>query len=366
MEWDVNTQVRITPWPDRPVPLPGTVKVQSQLDATETVILPLFTDGVTDAVRPDKQKPVELTGETYLELEQVDLDDPQSILAFVDRYGCLGGWSAYNDLFHEATNRESDPLFFTLYHHALDGDATFAAREKAVREQMTTLPDWIPPNGRRQWRTMTTRRLVHNWFPPVVETLDEFRFVARVLLDLKTAWQVVRDRLNPAEVQWRSDPSWQGPLSPDDELRVAFGEPPSSAVLGNVVQPTYFLPHVLDCFLHWFQPRLHPGGVRFPLPLEDEPTEYPTATIVEPRRKPEHVPLYAICALELFNHIVDNAQYHTCANERCQRTFVHQQGRSEKGQRRSRGVLYCSPACARATAQREYRRRRLSRERETP
>jgi hypothetical protein len=79
---------------------------------------------------------------------------------------------------------------------------------------------------------------------------------------------------------------------------------------------------------------------------------------VEPTPGPETVALYAVCALELFNHIIDNAEYHECANERCKRTFVHQQGRSEKGQRRSVGVIYCSPECARATAQREYRRRR--------
>jgi hypothetical protein len=83
----------------------------------------------------------------------------------------------------------------------------------------------------------------------------------------------------------------------------------------------------------------------------------PTEVTVEPRREPERAPLYAICALELFNHIVDNARYHTCANDRCRRTFVYQHGRSEKGQRRSHGVLYCTPDCARATAQREYRRR---------
>jgi hypothetical protein len=80
---------------------------------------------------------------------------------------------------------------------------------------------------------------------------------------------------------------------------------------------------------------------------------------VEPKRGPTEVPLYAICALELFNHIIENADYHVCANERCEQIFVHQQGRAEKGQRRSRGVLYCTPACARATAQRVYRRRRL-------
>lgn len=37
-----------------------------------------------------------------------------------------------------------------------------------------------------------------------------------------------------------------------------------------------------------------------------------------------------------------------CANERCGREFVWQEGRSEQGQHRSKGVMYCSRACARA------------------
>jgi hypothetical protein len=46
-----------------------------------------------------------------------------------------------------------------------------------------------------------------------------------------------------------------------------------------------------------------------------------------------------------------------CANETCNRWFVFQDGRAEKAQHRKTGVLYCTDKCARAQAQREYRRR---------
>ena len=74
--------------------------------------------------------------------------------------------------------------------------------------------------------------------------------------------------------------------------------------------------------------------------------------------------MYSICALELFNHVVENADYLICGNENCrQKNFVHQRG-AKKNWRRSNGVLYCSYDCAHAKAQREYRRRRRKRERE--
>jgi hypothetical protein len=70
-------------------------------------------------------------------------------------------------------------------------------------------------------------------------------------------------------------------------------------------------------------------------------------------------PLYAVCCLEIFNHIAENATYRVCANETCRKTFVRQQGTATAGQYRTKGgVLYHTRACARAQAKREQRRRK--------
>jgi hypothetical protein len=321
MTWDGKAQLRITPWPDRPVPLPLVAKLPSQLDPAQRVITPIFESGIP----VEQLKYVELTGETYLQLEQVDLDDPDSILKFVNEYGPLGGWSAYVDLRNKAESRAEDPHFILLYKDAIDGDALWRDKREAL-ETLATLPakKRISEKTRRDWQSHTTERLLHQ-LPPFVETLDEFRFAAKLLRDLKTDWLAVREGHDPKSVAWR---------------------------------PSHLISDVLETVLHWFSPRLGMRIDYYP-PTSDLEVVFgpPTEVVIEPRREPHAAPLYAICALELFNHIVDNAEYHVCANENCRRTFVYQHGRSEKGQRRTVGVLYCTPACARATAQREYRRR---------
>jgi len=61
--------------------------------------------------------------------------------------------------------------------------------------------------------------------------------------------------------------------------------------------------------------------------------------------------------IQFFNDVAGCVTYKTCANERCQGLFVNQIDRQSKRHSRQNGTLYCSPRCARAQAQRNYRRR---------
>jgi hypothetical protein len=64
------------------------------------------------------------------------------------------------------------------------------------------------------------------------------------------------------------------------------------------------------------------------------------------------VNLHTLCCLEIFNHVAGGAVFARCANESCGRLFVLDE------RARRRGMRYCSRPCARAQAQREFRRRR--------
>lgn len=59
---------------------------------------------------------------------------------------------------------------------------------------------------------------------------------------------------------------------------------------------------------------------------------------------------------QLFNWMVEDATPRRCENATCGRIFVNQLGGSTRWHR-TKGVRYCSPQCARAEAQRQYRRR---------
>jgi hypothetical protein len=67
--------------------------------------------------------------------------------------------------------------------------------------------------------------------------------------------------------------------------------------------------------------------------------------------------IYSVSFLQMYNHVAEGATLRTCENETCGQTFVRQRGRAQYSQHRTRGVMYCSRGCARAQAQRNFRRK---------
>lgn len=186
-------------------------------------------------------------------------------------------------------------------------------------------------------------RLDNLWLRvPFIETLEEFRFAARCLHDVYWAWRVFNESLDPSDVDWQSFERGF------DTLGLA------STLLTNV------LPR-----LGRIGPQLNvasgPQG-----PGRFRPWEPPHEATVELHAAPPTARLYQACAIEIYNHIVERATYHHCANQTCKRQFVHQEGRAHHGQHRKKGVKYCSPTCARSQAQRDYRRRRRTASEDPP
>jgi hypothetical protein len=311
-------QFRITGWPGR-LPHPLRMEHYRYTLDNEGVFTGRLAGG---AARNRRQGPtpregfrpaheVAATGETYLELVAIDPSDSEAIARFVTRHGILG--ISYND--------------YALVRF-LPG---FAAAVRPVLEA-----SW--PNGRREGLDERLHRGIM-----LVETLTEFRLGLACIRDLFIAWQILQaDQASPEpDAHWDSVPAGH-PIEPpahDDRARPA----------DKAAQARSYLVTMMDCGLEPYHPRLldpdlyhtHPGYALFG-------------------------PLYSVCCLELYNHILEHASYRQCANDTCRRTFVRQTGRAQQGQHRSEGIKYCSSHCARAQAQREYRARKRAANRSNP
>ena len=271
-----KTRFRVTAWPDR-IAIPHRFDASYTLDVTASALV--YAQG-SSRVAPGH--------ETYLALYALDLTQPKKILEFANKYGHLDGVEL-NFRLDEAY--PDGPLIDP----GPDADTLAAEREMLMRAN---------PTG------------------DGFELLEDFRYAAKTLNQLTTAWRIISGQ---AEAD---SSSGERPESPEDATGLLQSRLP--ALLGR------------------FIPRLA---------IQDQAGEtlgMPEVAIA-PLAPPPY--LFEICAAELFNHITSQASYKTCANETCGKLFALQTGRAVHGQHRRTGVKYCSAACSNAQSQRRSRRR---------
>lgn len=235
----------------------------------------------------------EYTGETYLQFAALDPDDIRGIERFTRDYGELGIRGQFDPV-------EAEWDAFAM--SAPNAEAELAAEHERAVE-------------------------VAGAVAASADTLIEFRWAILFMRDLVSAWLAVNDELDPTQHRWEC-PLWAYQAGPLDSPPWT---PEGPAVLLHLAMSSALMP---------FGPQVRTFREgEAPVPLFTDASSW-----------------HALC-LELFNHMVEGAKYKTCVNEACGRLFVRQQGRAQHGQHRTTGVKYCSSSCARAQAQRQYRRR---------
>ncbi len=153
---------------------------------------------------------------------------------------------------------------------------------------------------------------------PGEETIAEFVLGATIIRDAVAAWRLLTDEPDGDQADWRLNRLTD---VPGEERRAASADYLNDVIASGLSSITPVL-------------SLTSGSEERDAILE--------------------LNLHALCCLELFNHVAAANDFPRCANESCGRLFV----RDERARRR--GMRYCSRTCARAQAQREFRRRKAA------
>lgn len=304
---DDNSRFGITAWPGGRLPLPLVSLPVPDPVAHRPVRYERTPSGgiVVGAAEPGPEHG-HAFGEVYLTLAELDLDDEEAILRFINVHGILGlRWVRSPT---DVSVREKRGI---KHIGGLRGMGT----HKALRQELADA------------RSAAASDVEHPF--DIQETLAEFRLGAQLLRDLTAAWRLITGGEPPDR--------WECPLSRwiIDSSRTDHGQKVDTPLTERAAT-------LLATYLTVLLAPFHPAVLE----------------VVDGRRvhrSTRGLTLFWICGLELYNHIAEGAAYHTCANDRCARLYVRQHGRARHGQHRTTGTKYCSSHCAKATAQRRYR-----------
>lgn len=304
------------------------ILVESPITSTADLLDALWQDAPDTPAAPGTARhgrEASAVGETYLRLLDVNLDDAEAILQFSNTYSVMGIYDTETGEFPFLPQRQS------LWMVESDLKAGRQEANNALRaiEAASGAQPFV---------------LGHATDDPSIEPLEEFRVAARYITDAVTAWRLLRDDLETG------DSDWVSPLATMNTTTATVRARNSLTVAAN-------LEAVVNSALTAVPPSLHVGTHKAIAPPRNAA---PDAGLVAPAKDTAIpvVPLYAVCALELFNHIVENATYKRCQHEPCGRTFVRQSGRAAVGQYHRTGTKYCDHNCASAAKQRAHRRRK--------
>ena len=289
----------ITVWPGEPVPVPPVFALTLEPGDDNTL-----------AFGPPARWPIELPMELYLrELLPLDLESPDEIRRFSEKWGQIAR-PGLADVTPTAQSLIPD-----------NASMWFGPTSEYV-ERVAADAEAATPQG-HEWRGwQQPRNFLH---------LDEFRTHAHVLRDLARIW----------DAQTKGG-DYSGVVAAWESKEFGMSE---AFALHSRPEPLLKL---------FFVAHLNHALQSFHVALEVE--DHDDAVIGALRFGGWHPTPYAAMCLQLANHVAEHATYLHCANETCPRLFVRQEGRARHKQYRRQGVMYCSLSCARAQAQREYRR----------
>ena len=272
-------------------------------------------------------------GEIYLQVGRLDLDDVAEILDFVSTFDVLNVRALDPPRVERQWYALAPPRplpLRVLRHYPGFGDEAgpvmASASDCTLREAVVAT-------------CQAERDAAPIWV--IDETIEEFRWGARAIRDLHTAWCCLRDGDDPRSQPWANACM---PRPTDDR--------------GHAVWVTKsFLECTVSDTLEGFSPRMWLIGDRGKDRRRVENRAFPLQRGAARSPAPCQVTLFEVLVLELFRHIVEDAPFKSCQNPACGRTFVRQEGRAAHGQSRMTGVMYCSRTCSKAVAQRRYRSR---------